>query len=1722
MLLNNEALAKKKKEEGNVYSAQKNYSMAIKCYDQAISYSPEVKEYWFNKGLAHQMLEQNTEALFALNEALKIDPCYQKAIDNKNFVLAKMLLMENKYQEAYKLCKQCPKTARVELATIESANFFKAEIFFGRVDLKLTDSGKIKILQFGNGMQSTFRGLSKVCEQNITSGIKHNLSSFGLPFEVLDSPGLVPLDKLSKSIEFVKKNNISPKSDIDFSTISSYSGMYCSKFFDPKLYPNVLAVGSNLPASIIADDNILSHRMFEGLEDYRPATKILPRKYFPNLAKEITKGISGEIYVIKVPDLSGGHGFWFTLKSHLNEVLKFLLEPKEFEANVLFNSYLHSKISKKFHEELLKLFFIWRSSNSPFFMIEAHVPSKGVVYDNKSYDPTMRVAFLIIRDNYRVTFKPIGAYWQLPKESIDHLDVRLRCNIAISSEEQNYLPVDSNDLELVYKQLSTLLPQLFQKIFTFDFEKYRKTLIASSEDSEKKYGYYITTRIANELGRRGYLVAGLELLNSIKDSDLMPYKIYHERGVIYYNNDLYEKAIEQFSEALKMYPNIPTYYRRGLSYYALGMLDKALDDLNHAASGSPDHMYRALYEQVKKERDLVNSTAPKTKPSLSIDLHGRSVKEAKLIVDNMLKKSKKSKTDQLTVITGIGNHKNRDGSRGVLFQALPKWLKSYSSDIKSVKQDMGAYEIKFNYEDDDGYGEYIDHIKKQYSFLNDNQSKEFVGKLEQQSQLGDLESKGLLSCLYINGILVSQDISKGLSLLMETAEKYIDSQLQLGFIFSSDVFGLKDYKKAIKWFSKAADKGHPRAFFELGKMYWLGCGVIKNDPKAIEYLTLAANYKLPEVLEEIKPFLAEDYSYFMETSSSGRTAAAHSLGGIYFDGYDSVKADGQLAAKYYLIAAKANIVEAQLVLAKQYFFGWGINNNDKQAFFWFEKAALAGNGDAQYYLGRCYKEGRGIDCDLDKATIWYTKSAEQGDLDAQFEIAYGYLIGMLVEKDVDKGIKQLEHLGAQDHNHSLFVLGSIFLKKGSQQNISKAIEYIKRSAKLEQIEAQKLLSRLYINGEHFKADVEQSVYWLREAAKKNDPEALYNLSIILETSTNQSNPEESLNLMIRSAELGFVDAQYMLGLCYLEGDGGADKDVTKAMQFLEKASDQGNTEAKLTLAKIYLSSTGSIVKDPIKAFNYFKQAASEGNSDANTGLGFCYMGGKGVLKDLEKAKHYFSLAAAVGDQAALQNLGYLLQQDDNGNKKILAKKSIKQLTLEAEKGNSDSQYELSSCYIKGMASYQEHFGEGIYWLHRCASQNHPGGIYMLKRMVMQEKSDLFIKEIKKGLAYEYMLRQDFSAYPSILGFEELDFDLKLVSDDDPVMQRNLGIKYRFGQGTTSQNYDKAIKWFQKAAIQNDPEALYNLGAMYQAGQGVTKDPVKAIYWFKKAAELGNSDAQFVLGMVYKSGENVTQNQATAAKWLQMSAEQGDPEAQFFLGSMYRDGEGVKQSNKESIKWLQKAANQGNDKAQYDLGVMYQTGDERIQDDRKAVSYYQKAADQDNPDAQCSLAWMYISGKGIAQDNSKAMYWFEKAANQGQASAQCNLGAAYLLGTDVPQNTEKALEWFQKAADQGNADAMHNLGLMYQSGQGVLQDYHKAIEWYKKAAEKGNTNSQNNLGFMYQNGEGVPKNYSESIKWYQKAACQGNAAAQENLAAICEDSGYAVQDKKILKKPRPTF
>ena len=76
-------------------------------------------------------------------------------------------------------------------------------------------------------------------------------------------------------------------------------------------------------------------------------------------------------------------------------------------------------------------------------------------------------------------------------------------------------------------------------------------------------------------------------------------------------------------------------------------------------------------------------------------------------------------------------------------------------------------------------------------------------------------------------------------------------------------------------------------------------------------------------------------------------------------------------------------------------------------------------------------------------------------------------------------------------------------------------------------------------------------------------------------------------------------------------------------------------------------------------------------------------------------------------------------------------------------------------------------------------------------------------------------------------------------------QYNLGLCYYYGRGVP-QDYEKAVKWFRKAAEYGNAGAQYSLGDCYYYGNGVPQDYGKAVEWFRKAARQGDKDAQEVL------------------------------------------------------------------------------------------------------------------------------------------------------------------------------------------------------------------------------------------------------------------------------------
>ena len=63
-----------------------------------------------------------------------------------------------------------------------------------------------------------------------------------------------------------------------------------------------------------------------------------------------------------------------------------------------------------------------------------------------------------------------------------------------------------------------------------------------------------------------------------------------------------------------------------------------------------------------------------------------------------------------------------------------------------------------------------------------------------------------------------------------------------------------------------------------------------------------------------------------------------------------------------------------------------MTKDEKQAVYWYKKAAEQGYAKAQYNLGACYRDGKGVTKDEKEAVYWYRKAADQGNETAKWAL----------------------------------------------------------------------------------------------------------------------------------------------------------------------------------------------------------------------------------------------------------------------------------------------------------------------------------------------------------------------------------------------------------------------------------------------------------------------------------------------------------------------------------------------------------------------------------------------------------------------------------------------------------------------------------------------------------------------------------------------------------------
>jgi len=386
----------------------------------------------------------------------------------------------------------------------------------------------------------------------------------------------------------------------------------------------------------------------------------------------------------------------------------------------------------------------------------------------------------------------------------------------------------------------------------------------------------------------------------------------------------------------------------------------------------------------------------------------------------------------------------------------------------------------------------------------------------------------------------------------------------------------------------------------------------------------------------------------LSESQRGNVLAVYDLGKLYSTDKLGEKSEEISIAKYTQALQGFLQIEpnskklkpyVQYRIGKMFCYGLGTEQDYEKAFEWFERSAKQKNKFAQFSLANLYYYGSGIKKDLSQAFLWYQRSSSQGQPYAAYSIAQMYRYGEYVTKDNDTAQRYYKQalsgflkIESDDMaNDDLFYkLGQMFkFGLGTDSDVTKAIEYFKRSAEMNNKNGLFEYGKALLIGEHIPQDKEKAVKLLEKAIKLENINAKRFLALELISGEHlDQDIDKGLAMLTECADSGDAFACYRLGKIYLQGEI-MPQNLDKAEKYLLLAEDSEYTQ--YALAKLYLQEEKYDIQ---KAVNYFENCAAK-NHWASYQLGRIYLfGAKDIERDKEKAVEWFTKSANDGNEYA--------------------------------------------------------------------------------------------------------------------------------------------------------------------------------------------------------------------------------------------------------------------------------------------------------------------------------------------------------------------------------------------------------------------------------------------------------------------------------------------------------
>ena len=411
---------------------------------------------------------------------------------------------------------------------------------------------------------------------------------------------------------------------------------------------------------------------------------------------------------------------------------------------------------------------------------------------------------------------------------------------------------------------------------------------------------------------------------------------------------------------------------------------------------------------------------------------------------------------------------------------------------------------------------------------------------------------------------------------------------------------LEDFQKAEQLLLNESGAGNVLAIQDLGKLYSTDKLGEKDEKKSFSFYEEAF-----QGFMEIEP--DSDFMFPYEPKYKGqvmkpvdmRSYVWYRIGKMHCYGLGTEQ-DYAQSFEWFLKSAQEGNKFAQYSLANLYYYGNGVEKDLSQAFLWYQKSASQGQPYASYAAAQMYSKGEYVAENKETAQRYYKaalsgflelESKDQADDNLFYKIGVMYKNGLGTEADISKAIDYFKRSAEMNNKNGLYEYGKALIQGNHiEADLEKGLECVEKAMKLKNSNAKRFFALEYISGEHFSQDIEKGLFMLTECADKGDSFACFQLGqFYLKGEIVTQDLERAEKYLLLAEDNEFT--QYAFGKLYLQEEK---YDIQKAVDYFEKSADK-NMWSSYQLGRLYLFGADELEKDKEKAVEWLTKSANDGN-----------------------------------------------------------------------------------------------------------------------------------------------------------------------------------------------------------------------------------------------------------------------------------------------------------------------------------------------------------------------------------------------------------------------------------------------------------------------------------------------------------------------------------------------